>query len=123
VIDAIVRFLLKYTTYKSADKLKEKVEGHLKYKTCKIFFNEKKEVIATVFWNIDEPDTAHITDMVFREDHRNNGMLNKMWHVLADNIKIWPVKYLKYDRDYTEDGSNRGPTRKISVLRFLRRMK
>lgn len=123
MIDAIVRFLLKYTTYKSAENLTKKVEGHLKYKTCKVFFNEKKEVIATVFWNIDEPDVAHITDMVIHPDHRNNGMLNKMWHVLAENLKIWPVKYLKYDRDYTEDGSNRGPTRKISVLRFLRRMK
>ena len=123
MIDAIVRFLLKYTTYKSADKLKEKVEGHLKYKTCKVFLNGKGEVIATVFWNIDEPDVAHVTDMVIHPECRRNGMLNKMWHVLAENIKIWPVKYLKYDRDYTEDGSNRGLTRKISVARFLRRMK
>jgi hypothetical protein len=46
-----------------------------------------------------------------------------MWHVLDESLKIWPVKYLKYDRDYTKDGSNRGPTRRIRVEKFLRRMK
>lgn len=118
-IDKIVEFLKRYTTYKSSEKLREKVEGHLRYKTCRIYFDDDGAVYAACFWNIsDDQQYAHLTDLVIREDWRGKDLMRT---ILKDGLKIWPVKYLKFDRDYTEDGSSRGRTRMLSVERFLKR--
>jgi hypothetical protein len=62
---------------------------------------------------------AFIIDTAVREDYRKHDFLR--W-ILREGLKIWPVKFLRWNRDYTLDGSDRWKEPKIwSVDRFLRR--
>jgi hypothetical protein len=113
-------FINRYATYKDQDQLRERIQKHLEYKTCKIFLDEAAHVCAVCLWNIS-PDglEAHVIDMVIREDYRKQDIMRA---VLIEGLKIWPVKFLRWNRDYNEDGHDRWREPKVwSVERFLRR--
>jgi len=118
--DDPTEFIYRYATYRDKEKLRARVEAHIKYKTCKILFDKTGMVCAVCLWNISpDGEVAEVTDMVIREDYRKMDLMR--W-ILTEGRKIWPVKYLKFNRDYTEDGHDRWPEPKLfSVKRFLRR--
>jgi hypothetical protein len=118
--DKITDFILKYATYKEKEELRERVQKHLEYKTCKVVLDQDGCICAVCLWNIS-PDgcEAHIIDMVIREDYRRQDIMR---FILREGLKIWPVKFLRWNRDYTEDGHDRWQEPKVwSVERFLRR--
>lgn len=112
-------FIWHYSTYEKKDELRERVQKHLAYKTCRVVLDKANLVCAVCLWNIS-PDQveARVADMVIREDYSKKDLMRR---ILIDGMKIWPVKFLRYCRDYTKDGSNRGSERIWSVERFLRR--
>ena len=117
-LDNVIDFMKSYTYYNDRA-LKEKLLGHLEYKTCKILLDKDGKVCGVCCWNISADGLiADITDIILREDFRGRDMMRKM---LEGELKIWNVKYLRYVRDYNADGHDRGPKRTIRVDRFLRR--
>ena len=115
-------FIFRYATYKDEEDLRERIQKHLAYKTCKIVLDKDGAVCAVCLWNISADGIeAHIVDLVIREDHRGKDFMRWM---LREGLKIWPVKFLRWNRDYNEDGSDRWREPKVwSVERFLRRGK
>lgn len=114
-----VEFLYHYSTYVDKEKLRARIQKHFEFKTCLILYDTHDLVCAICLWNIvDDGKAAHIVDLVFREDKRKHDLMRK---ILMNGMRIWPVKFIVYDRDYTRDGANRGRQRIWSVERFLRR--
>ena len=75
---------------------------------------------AVCLWNIS-PDgmEAFVIDMIIRKDFRNQDIMRC---IAREVIKIWPVKFIRYNRDYNKDGHDRWHEPKVwSVERFLRR--
>lgn len=120
--DSPTEFIYHYASYKDKDKLRERIQKHLEYKTCKILLDEAGFVCAACLWNISADQLeAYVIDMVIREDYRKTDI---MWQILEAGLKIWQVKFLRWNRDYNEDGSDRWREPKVfSVSRFLRRRK
>lgn len=115
-----VIFINHYAHYADEEKLRERVQKHIAFKTCKILLDKDGNVCFVCLWNIS-PDVleAHIIDLVIREDYRNK---DTMREILREGLKIWPVKFLRWNRDYNTDGHDRWSEPKIwSVERFLRR--
>jgi hypothetical protein len=113
-------FIYAYSTYKDKEKLRDRIQRHIAFKTCKVVLDKDGFVCAVCLWNIS-PDAleAHVIDMVIREDYRKTDIMR--W-ILREGLKIWPVKFLRWNRDYTEDGHDRWTEPKVwSVERFLRR--
>ena len=123
LINDAADFILENSTYKDKEKLKERIAGHLCYKTCYIMYDTSGAIVAVVLWNITDNDTVEVIDMVIRKDHRGKegkGIIKKF---LTMGREIWPVKYMKYNRDYTLDGSSRWPEPKVfNVQHLLRRL-
>jgi hypothetical protein len=117
IIDKATDFIYENAPFKNKDKLRARIQKHLSYKTCRIFIDSANMVYAVCLWNIvDSGKVAFITEMTIRKDYRKKDIMRK---ILIDGMKIWPVKYLMFDRE-NEDGSIRG--RKLwSTKRFLRR--
>jgi hypothetical protein len=113
-------FIIRYATYKDKDELRERIQKHLAYKTCKIVLDKTGSICAVCLWNISaDQQEAHIIDMVIREDYRKTDLMRK---ILKEGLEIWPVKFLRYNRDYNTDGHDRWHEAKAwSVERFLRR--
>jgi hypothetical protein len=106
-----VEFIYHYATYTSKDELRERIQKHIEYKTCKILFDEARDIYAACLWNIS-PDglEAYVIDMCLREDYRNG---KTVIEILKEGLKIWPVKFLRYNRDYNNDGHDRWREPKI----------
>lgn len=120
MLDKVTEFIYKYATYKDKEVLRARIQKHIEYKTCKIILDKDDSVVAVCLWNIS-PDgvEAFIVDMVIREDFRNTDIMRK---ILREGLKIWNVKYLRWNRDYNNDGHDRWREPKVwSVERFLRR--
>jgi hypothetical protein len=118
-VDQATDFIFVNSTYTDKDALKERIRKHYDYKTCKICLDGDGKVCAVCLWNISENGkVAHVVDMVIREDFRGKDLMRR---ILAEGMKVWPVDFITYDRDYTEDGSNRGKRRLWSTKHFLRR--
>lgn len=120
IAEKAAEFVYRYATYKDIGKLRARIQKHVEYKTCKIVLHQDGSVVAVCLWNIS-PDglEAHIIDMVIREDYRKTDIMRQ---ILRDGLKIWPVKFLRWNRDYNEDSHDRWREPKVwSVERFLRR--
>jgi hypothetical protein len=120
-----VEFLWYYAEDKNGKKvykketLEKKVQAHLQNKMCRIILDQDSNICACCFWSID-PDcvVATVTDLVIREDYKDKDLMRR---ILIDGLKIWPVQFIKYRRDYTENEHEERPQRVWSVERFLRR--
>jgi len=119
-----VKFLWHYATcggrhvYKQKT-IEERLEKHLAYKTCRIILDEDGYICACCLWNIDDGTiVAEILDLAIREDYVKKDLMRR---ILLDGMQVWPVKFIKYRRDYTENENNERPQRVWSVERFLRR--
>jgi GNAT superfamily N-acetyltransferase len=119
-VEKAVDFIMAHSTYKNRDNLLERVQQHYDYKTCKILMDTGSGIFAVVLWDISpDQEVCTIRDLVIREDHRNQGLMKQF---LKEGLKIWPVKYLEWNRDYNEDGSDRWPKNKrFKVSSLLRR--
>lgn len=115
-----VEFVMHYATYKDKEELRERIQKHIEYKTCFILFDETDYVCAVCLWNISsDGKIAEVSDMIIREDTRGTDIMRRM---LGNTRKIWPLEYLKYNRDYNEDGHDRWDKPKMfKVESFLRR--
>lgn len=115
-----VEFVMHYATYTDKESLRERIQKHIEYKTCKILFDTRSFICAICLWNISvDCLEVEIIDLVIREDFRNKDLMRQ---ILMEGLKIWPVKFMKWNRDYTKDGSSRWHNPKIfSVECFLRR--
>lgn len=118
-VDKATDLVYDNSTYVNKEELRERIKKHYEYKTCKIVLDKDAEVCAVCLWNISEDGkVAHVLDMVIRKDFSGKDLMRR---ILAEGMKVWPVDFITYDRDYTADGSNRGKRRLWSTKNFLRR--
>ena len=118
IIDEAADFLLKYSTYEDREKLRERIQKHVQYKTAYIVRDKNDSIVSVCLWNIS-PDYAvvDVFDCAIREDHRGKDLMRRM---LWNGLKTWPVKYIRYEKGY-DDGLQDKPKTVWSVERMLRR--
>lgn len=118
-IHEIACFIMERSTYADKTNLQNRIKAHITYKTCRIIYDKDGRICAVCLWNIG-PDglVADVTDLVIRNDYRKKDIMRR---ILIDAMKIWPLKFIRYNRDYTPDGVIDRGSRMWSVERFLRR--
>ena len=119
LLDEATEFILKYSTYTDRALVRETIARHLEYKTFFCVLDPKdKSICAVCRFNIAaDLSVADIFDIIIREDFRHKDLMREM---LMQGIKMWPVKFLRFERGY-DDGSQIKPKHIWSVERFLRR--
>lgn len=115
-IPKIIDFILKYSQYNDADKIKEIVERHILFKTCIVVYDnsKEKEIAAVCRWNIsDSGKVATILDLIIKLDHRNKGLIRR---ILLKGLRVWPnVEYIQFEREMKDTKGLRA----YPVKRFL----
>lgn len=120
LVDMATDFVMDNSTYIDRAFVRDRISRHIYYKTCKILFDDRGKVCATCCWNIS-PDgqIADVLDMIIRKDYRGKDIMRG---ILMLAVKMWPLKYLRYNRDYTITGESRWQEpKKFKVSSFLRR--
>ena len=116
--DKVTDFIYERAPYKDKDLLRERVQKHIVYKTCRILVDGNGLVGAVCLFNISNNGTvAFITDVTIRKDYSGKDFMRE---TLLHFMKIWPLKYLIGDRT-NEKGIQIGKRKIWSVERFLRR--
>lgn len=111
-------FLCYYAPYKDINELRERIQKHRNYKTCRILIDGAGMVFAVCLWNIiDNGQAAFVTEMTIRKDYKKKDIMRR---ILAEVMNIWPLKFLVFDRE-KKDGTHKGKRRIWSTERFLRR--
>jgi hypothetical protein len=116
--DKVTDFIYEHAPYKDKDVLRERVQKHLVYKTCRVLIDEHNMVAAVCMFNIsNNGEVAFITDVTIRKDYSGKDFMR---NTLLHFMKFWPLKYLIGDRT-NEKGIQIGHRKIWSVERFLRR--
>lgn len=114
-IDRVVSFILGHSTYTDREHMKECVIKHLEYHTC-IITDDEKGIVSFCRWNVPKKDTAHILDLIIREDKRGKGILQE---TVIRGLKLFPdLKYIKYELGY-DDGLQNKELKKRDIFSFM----
>jgi GNAT superfamily N-acetyltransferase len=94
-IQKLTDFILKYLPYTDRDLIGKHLSLHSDYGTID-YAVENGEIVGVCRWNIDG-DTAHVLDLVIREDCRGRGLAKSF---LMRGLKNWNnIKYLTFERE------------------------
>ncbi len=94
--------------------MKKHIIKHLEYNTC-VIKSDDKGIISFCRWNIKD-DTAHVLDLIIREDERGKCLL---LDTIRAGLTLFPyLKYIEFEKGY-DDGLQNKELKKYNIQSFI----